>query len=127
VRTTDILSAIDRLAEEGAREFNDTTDFFWKAPTLIEHQTQIEKAKLHEYFPDDMSRRFLRWQLESRKLGKTFPYLMSAGNVFTVLSLFETFFTAPLPPDSGSFRGTPRGHQGTGNSALPKVFASHRN
>ena len=91
VRAIEILSAIDRLAREGALDFGDTADFIWKAPTLIERQTEIEKAKLQEYFPNDMRMRLLRWRFESRKLEHLFPLLMSTGNVFAVVSLFETY------------------------------------
>ncbi len=87
----EIPSAIDSLGWGAQLDFDDAADFIWKTPTLIEHQTEIEKAKLYQYFPDDVRMRLLRWRLESRKLEKIFPSLMSTGNVFIVVSLFEMY------------------------------------
>ena len=67
----------------------DAAEFIWKAPTLIEHQEEIELAKLDNYFPTDGPKRRLRWKLERRKMDEVWPSLMATSNVFSVLSLFE--------------------------------------
>jgi len=43
------------------------------------------------YFPDDAKRRELRWTHESHKLDHVFPYLIAVGNLFALLSLFESY------------------------------------
>jgi hypothetical protein len=83
-------TAVGCLAKEAYLEFNDVADFIWKAPSLIEHQEEIERAKLREYFPNDIKKQSWRWWYESSKLKGIFPFLISVGNVFSVVSLFET-------------------------------------
>jgi hypothetical protein len=85
------ISQLEQIAWEGYLQFNDASDFIWKAPTLIKHQTDIEKAKLDRYFPNDLKSRTRRWWSESRKLREIFPYLLSTGNVFIAVSLLEIY------------------------------------
>jgi len=82
---------IDILAESAGFEFYYAADFFWKAPSLLKQQKSIEISKLFEYFPTDVESRRERWQHESRKLEKTFPFLMATGNLYTITSLFEVY------------------------------------
>ena len=88
------------LAARAYREFNDAADFVWKTPEFIEEQTRLELQKLRDYFPmtgdkDEDARRLemrdYRWTHEERKLKRTFPYLLASGNLFTAISLFETY------------------------------------
>lgn len=82
---------ISVLQERAVREFGNVSDFIWKAPRLIGHERRLELSKLDEYFPPGDERREIRWRLESSKLEHTFPYLISVGNLFSVVSLFESY------------------------------------
>jgi hypothetical protein len=86
-----IFQLIDILAESAAIEFYYAADFFWKAPSLLKEQTSIEISKLFEYFPTDVTSRVKRWQHESHKLERIFPFLMATGNLYTITSLFEVY------------------------------------
>jgi hypothetical protein len=88
------------LAFGADQEFADIADYIWKAPKFIESEIKIELKKLDAYFPltgasenDDTVNllRRMRWQHESRKLGTIFPYVMANGNLFTALSVFESY------------------------------------
>jgi hypothetical protein len=79
------------VAMEAYEVFNDVLDYVWKAPSLIEHQKEIELRKLSEFQPDESWIRDFRWHLESKKLHQVFPWLMASGNLFTVVSLFEVY------------------------------------
>lgn len=60
-------------------------------PRIIDHERKLELSKLDAYFPDHARLRDLRWQRESYKLDHTFPYLIAVGNLFGVISLFESY------------------------------------
>jgi hypothetical protein len=81
----------EEIADRAYREFTDVADFIWKSPRLIEHETKLEARKLKEYFPNDEKLAKLRWHFESNKLNSVFPYLISVGNMFSVMSLFESY------------------------------------
>jgi hypothetical protein len=79
-------------------EFSDAADFVWKAPSLIDNLTELEREKLATYFPlkgDDESDAFaiylrtVRWENESRRLEHIFPRLMADGTFLAIVSLFE--------------------------------------
>lgn len=88
VATSDKLK---ELAERAYREFTDVSDYIWKSPRLIEHETELEVKKLHTYFPNDQKHAKIRWHFESNKLNSVFPYLIAIGNLFSVMSLFEAY------------------------------------
>jgi len=82
------------------QEFADIADYIWKSPRLIESETKIEIEKLKAYFPltddsenDETAKRLrrMRWEHEERKLHGVFPTVMANGNLFTCLSVFETY------------------------------------
>lgn len=81
---------INGLIERARHEFDEVSDFFWKAPRLVdqERELELEKLKGYESYPESRDR---RWKNESRKLDQTFPYLIAVGNLFSALSLFETY------------------------------------
>lgn len=82
------------LATSAQREFEDVGDYIWKSPRLIEHEMKLEKSKLNIYFkglPDESKFQRFRWHRESHKLHHTFPYLISVGNLLSLLSLFESY------------------------------------
>jgi len=85
------LDKYTEIADRAYLEFVDISDYIWKSPKLIEHETKSEITKLKTYFPDDENRRKLRWKFESNKLESVFPYLISSGNLSCVLSILETY------------------------------------
>lgn len=86
-----LLDQLQKLSARAQREFVDVSDFIWKAPRLIDHERKLELTKLDDYFPDHPELRERRWKMESHKLDHTFPYLIAAGNLFSVVSLFESY------------------------------------
>ena len=82
---------LDELAIYARIEFEGVSDYIWKDPRLIEHETELELQKLPLYFPNDPQIAALRWHRESEKLTRVFPYLIAAGNLFSVVSLFESY------------------------------------
>lgn len=82
---------IERLRDQAFLEFDDVADFIWKAPRLIESERRLEAVKLDAYFPDDGGHRQHRKEMEQRKLDATFPYMIASGNLYALLSLFETY------------------------------------
>jgi hypothetical protein len=88
------LSLTKRLAElanHAHHEFVDVSDYVWKSHRLIDHEKELELSKLDAYFPNQPDYQKSRWELESNKFENTFPYLISVGNLFSVLSLFESY------------------------------------
>jgi hypothetical protein len=81
-------------------EFDNVSDYIWKAPNLIDNEHVKELQKLRDYFPltgdpegDELARRCRaqRWQLESHKLLTLFPNLITSGNLFLSLAMFESY------------------------------------
>jgi hypothetical protein len=85
------LDILETLSKGAYREFNDVSDYIWKSPNLIHHETKVEVEKLKEYFPNNFEGAKIRWRFESQKLNNVFPYLIAVGNLFNVLSLFESY------------------------------------
>jgi hypothetical protein len=92
--------AFQQFASSAYFEFTDVADYIWKSPRLIESEFKLEIEKLNAYFPvkgDDkqdaqnIKYRKMRWQHERKKLTAIFPYLMATGNLFSIISLFETY------------------------------------
>jgi hypothetical protein len=88
------------LSKAAYIEFSDVLDFIWKTPKLIESETKLEIRKLQTKFPlngdpehDAMSEKLrrMRWVHEHHKLENVFPYLMATGNLFSSISIFETY------------------------------------
>jgi hypothetical protein len=91
---------IRELAIRAYDEFSDIADFIWKSPRLIDIEMKLERRKLDKYFPlkgiaeeDDLSNRLrkTRWHHEKHKLRAVFPSLIANGNLFTCISVFETY------------------------------------
>jgi hypothetical protein len=85
---------LEQLATRASQEFADLSDFVWKAPNLVESERQIELSKLERYSPDDREGRETRWKAESHRLDHVFPYLIAVGNLFALLSVFESYMLA---------------------------------
>ena len=88
---TESMAQIDRLATQAWREFDAVADFMWKIPSFVEQQREIELLKLFTYFPEDEEGREFRWRHESQKLDGVFPFLISTGNLFSLIALLEVY------------------------------------
>jgi hypothetical protein len=82
------------LAAQASEEFVNLGDFIYKAPRLIDHERELELSKLDLYFPSGGMGRELRWESERHKLDHVFPYMIATGNLFALLSLFESYMFA---------------------------------
>ena len=80
---------IDAVAKGALSEFSDAGDFAWKVPSFIALQRRIEGKTLREEMTAEV--RQLRFRLEGRKLFEVFPYLLTNGTRFTIISLFEAY------------------------------------
>jgi hypothetical protein len=83
-----------RLATSAYEEFNGLGDYIWKVPRFVDSERESELAKLEQYFPDKSRLRDLRWQAESHNLDHVFSYLIATGNLYALLSLFESYLLA---------------------------------
>jgi len=104
---------LEELAERASQEFSDAADYIWKSPRLITHETELELKKLPAYFPNDPDHAKIRWQFESDKLKRVFPYLIAIGNLFSVVSLFESYlllFANEIERRTGKPISSVRGH-----------------
>jgi len=88
---TKLADQLEKLAERAQTEFCDVSDFIWKAPNLIDHERELELSKLDAYFSNHPELRKRRWETESHKLDHKFPYLIAVGNLFSAVSLFESY------------------------------------
>ncbi|HVL72023.1 MAG TPA: hypothetical protein VM434_09075, partial [Beijerinckiaceae bacterium] len=95
-----LKATYEGLSAQAYLEFCDVLDYIWKTPEFLRSQIGLEVSKLEEYFPVQgdpkeealiLRLREARWRDESRKLGVVFPYLTAVGNLFTSVSLFETY------------------------------------
>lgn len=84
-----MVNKYDKIATNCAIEFDDIMDFIWKSPNIIDHETKVEKSK--RYFEENSELHKLRAEEETRKLKGVFPYLITVGNLFSVMSAFETY------------------------------------
>jgi hypothetical protein len=100
VTANEFNEELQRLSLSAFDEFGDIADYIWKSPNLIESERKIELEKLNRYFPltgdpekDEKAKqlRRVRWRHEGRKLRGVFPYVMANGNLFTCISVFETY------------------------------------
>jgi hypothetical protein len=90
-KTKSFHEQIQKLASSAHREFCDVSDYIWKSPKLVSHEKKLELEKLQLYFPDRADLRELRWKHEEHKLHNVFPFLIATGNLFSTISLFETY------------------------------------
>ncbi|OLF74982.1 hypothetical protein AWH60_10135 [Pseudoalteromonas haloplanktis] len=80
-----------KLAHSAYEEFSDAADYIWKTPRFLESEKEDELAKLPIYFPNHPDIAEKRWEIEGRKIERTFPWLMSRGNLFSIASLYEAY------------------------------------
>jgi hypothetical protein len=86
-----LRNRINKLANASYLEFLDISDYIWKTPNFIKKEIELEIEKLNLYYPENKEDQGIRWNHESRKLFKTFPYLNSSSNLFSVASIFEVY------------------------------------
>jgi len=81
-------SSIESQIEE---EFMYISDFIWKSNYLILEEKKREKEiyNMYEEASIDMTTANLRWEYESFKINKIFPYLTNISNLFTLISILE--------------------------------------
>ena len=112
------------IASNVSWEFNQISDYIWKSPKLLDQETKLEIQKIEEYFPDNPNLAELRWQRESHKINKVFPYLIALGNMFSVMSTFESYLliiSNELEKDTGVKVNSVSG------SGINRIFAYFRN
>lgn len=110
---SNVAQALTELRARAQAEFNEAADYYWKAPNLIEHELVVEFEKLDEYFPNDSQARRWRWEHETRRLYRVFPFLIGTGNLFSVLALFEVLLLqlgSMLEADGGPKLADTTGH-----------------
>lgn len=110
---------LEDSAKRAYLEFTDVSDYIWKSPNLIAHETKLELRKLPAYYPNDPKTAKLRWKLESHKLNRVFPYLIAVGNLFSVVSLFESYLLL-LGGKLQEYRGVPL--SSTKGQGVTKLF-----
>ena len=115
---------LQNLGVRAEREFVDISDFIWKAPRLIDHERKLELSKLDSYFPNHPELKEWRWEMESHKLDHTFPYLIAVGNLFSVVSLFESYLLLLAGELQPHVTVQLRDVKGQGVSRLFKFFRS---
>ncbi|AHJ12953.1 hypothetical protein [Sulfurospirillum multivorans] len=81
-------SSIESQIDE---EFMHISDFIWKSNYLILEEKKREKEiySMYEEAAIDMITANLRWEYESFKINKIFPYLTNVSNLFTLISILE--------------------------------------
>ena len=123
--SSSLSSQLGKLAKQAHIEFTGVSDYVWKSPRLIEHETKLELEKLPAYYPNDPKTAELRWKLESKNLTRVFPYLIAVGNLFSVASLFETYLLL-LGGKLQDHSGIPlESVKGQGITKLFNYFKSH--
>lgn len=113
---------LQNLGVRAEREFVYVSDFIWKAPRLINHERKLELSKLDRYFPNHPELKERRWIMESHKLDHTFPYLIAVGNLFSVVSLFESYLLLLASELQPHVTAQLRDVKGQGVSRLFKFF-----
>ena len=119
-----LSNQIQNLGVRAEREFVDVSDFIWKAPRLIDQERKLELSKLDSYFPNHPELKERRWKMESHKLDHTFPYLIAVGNLFCVVSLFESYLLLLAGELQAHVTVQLRDVKGQGVSRLFKFFRS---
>lgn len=81
------------IEEQILKEFEHISDFVWKSHNLISQEKEREE-KLYDLYASEGSDNLLeianmRWEYESFKIDKIFPYLINVSNLFTTISVLE--------------------------------------
>lgn len=85
---------ISQILNSAATEWVDIMDFVWKSHYTITHEQAIEAEKVTHYFPDIEKHAEIiaaRAAIHKRRWDNTYPYMISSGNLFSTLSLFEAY------------------------------------
>lgn len=88
----DRLTHCEKIAQEIIEEFMRVSDCIWKSPNVIEQALEREQGIIDDLIVEDQVYiASLRYAEEFKKLNHTFPKLIATGNLFSVLSLFESY------------------------------------
>lgn len=87
----DFRLRLREISDSAYLEFGEMLDYIWKSPQLVRMLEREEMQKVRSYFPNDPKNARLRLHFELRKLRGSFPYYISAGNLFNAISLFESY------------------------------------
>ncbi|AEA71626.1 Hypothetical protein PSEBR_cmegm128 [Pseudomonas brassicacearum subsp. brassicacearum NFM421] len=82
------------ILNSALREWIDIGDFVWKSDHVITREKEIEQKKIKSYFPDkDAAKDVIaaRAEILQNRLENTYPYMISSGNLFSILSIFEAY------------------------------------
>lgn len=85
---------ISQILNSATTEWIDIMDFVWKSHYTITHEQAIEAEKVTHYFPDAEKHADIiaaRAAIHKRRWDNTYPYMISSGNLFSTLSLFEAY------------------------------------
>jgi hypothetical protein len=91
---------LEGLAAEAFDQFSDAGDYFWKSARFLDDELLRELKKIADYYPlsgDPESDRLalklgeVRWSREQKKAKGAFSFLISAGNLFTSVSMLEQY------------------------------------
>lgn len=89
INSEKLYSSIESQIEE---EFVHISDFIWKSNRLIVEEKKREEeiySICESSLSADMIVANLRWEHESFKINKVFPYLTNVSNLFTLISILE--------------------------------------
>ncbi|MCT7604786.1 UTP--glucose-1-phosphate uridylyltransferase [Aliarcobacter butzleri] len=81
------------IEEQILIEFEHISDFVWKSHNLISQEKEREN-KIYNLYTSEGSNNLLeianmRWEYESFKIDKVFPYIINTNNLFTIISILE--------------------------------------
>lgn len=81
------------IKEQILIEFGHISDFVWKSHNLIdqekEREDEINNLYITKGFDYSLEIAAQRWEYESFKIEKVFPYLINVSNLFTIISILE--------------------------------------
>lgn len=82
----------EKITKEIIKEFGYLGDCIWKSPDVIKNAKEREQNIIDELVIENrIDIASLRYFEESEKLNYTFPKLIATGNLFSLLSLFESY------------------------------------
>ncbi len=96
LRSPHLHLLLGELEWNAFNELNDISDYVYKSPRLLTHEKDLERRKLAAYFPQGGISAGIRSHYESVKLNETFPQFIAMGNLFLVLSVFESYVSELL-------------------------------
>jgi hypothetical protein len=87
---SETIEKVRGISSSAVREFNEILDYIWKSTKMIDQELAIELEKLDAYYPNNPELRLKRFERESAKIMRTFPWLIANSNLLIAVSVFET-------------------------------------